>query len=169
MLCLIYFWFNIVRPYGVFCAAVRRDTDSLLRFSFLSHIQAFLCEISIVCRFKYPYYSFSSHFRFLVIIVLPIPVLFVLFLVVVISLLCSFLCSLRVVVSISGHRLVCWWVLFLFFLTHIVYLCYLWDDKPCASSLVFLFSGIFVEVQPSYILIMVPSILQGGIAYVFIS
>ena len=45
----------------LFCAAIRRDSVSLLWFSFLSHVQVFLCEISVVCRLKYPY----SYFFFL--------------------------------------------------------------------------------------------------------
>ena len=49
-------------------------------------VQIFSCEISLVCRLKYPYSCFSSHFCFLDIIALLILVLFVLFLVAVIRL-----------------------------------------------------------------------------------
>ena len=73
---------------ALLCAAIRRDSLSLLRFSFLSHIQIYSCEVSLVFRMKYPYSCFSSPFCFLVIAVLLILVLFVLFLVTVISL-CS--------------------------------------------------------------------------------
>ena len=69
-----------------FWAAIKRDSFSFLRFSFLSHVQVFSCEISLVCRLKSPCRCFSSHFCFLVIFVLLIFVLSVLFLVTVISL-----------------------------------------------------------------------------------
>ena len=50
MLHLIYFCFNIVCPYGVFCATISRVSVSLLRFLFLSHVQVFSCKISrFVC------------------------------------------------------------------------------------------------------------------------
>ena len=55
---------------GLFRGTMTRDSVSLLRFLSLSHVQVFLCEISLVCIKK-----FSSHFCFLVIIL----VLFVLF------------------------------------------------------------------------------------------
>ena len=70
----------------LFCAATRRDSVSLLRFSFLSHVHFFFGEISLVCLLKCSYSCFSSPFCFLVIFVLLMFVLFVLFLVAVISL-----------------------------------------------------------------------------------
>ena len=66
---------------ALFCAAIGRDSVSLLRFPFLSQVQIFWYEISLVCHLKCPYNCFSSHFCFLVIVVLLILVLFVLFLV----------------------------------------------------------------------------------------
>ena len=80
---LINFYFNIVSSYGVFffCAAIRRDLQSLLMFSFLSHDQIFTCEISQVSRLKYPNNYFSSYFCFLLIVVPLIIILSVLFLV----------------------------------------------------------------------------------------
>ena len=42
----------------LFCAVIRRDSVSLLSFSFLSHIQVFSWEISFVCRLKYSYSCF---------------------------------------------------------------------------------------------------------------
>ena len=48
------------------------------------------------------------------------------------------------------------------FLTHIVFLCHVWDVRPFELSLIFLFAGPFVEVLPSFTLRMVPNILQGG-------
>ena len=74
---------------ALFCAAIRRDSVSLLRFPFLSHVQVFLCEISLICRLKCPYSCFSSHFYCLIILILLI-LAFVLFLVAVISLSPSF-------------------------------------------------------------------------------
>ena len=47
---------------ALFCAAIRRESVSLLGFPFLSHVQVFLYEISSVCRLKYPYSCFSSNF-----------------------------------------------------------------------------------------------------------
>ena len=37
------------------CAAIRRDSVSLLRFSFLSHVQVFWCEIVFISRLKRPW------------------------------------------------------------------------------------------------------------------
>ena len=45
-----------------FCATIRRDSVSLLRFPFFRNVQVFSCEISLVCHS-----CFSFHFRFLVI------------------------------------------------------------------------------------------------------
>ena len=36
------------------CAAIRRDSVSLLRFPFLSHVQVLLCEMAFISRFKRP-------------------------------------------------------------------------------------------------------------------
>ena len=76
---------------ALFCVAIRRDSVSLLRFPFLSHLQVLSYEILFVCRLKYPYRCFSSYFCLLVIVVLFIIVLFVLFLVAVIRLSMLFL------------------------------------------------------------------------------
>ena len=81
--CLFLLWHS---PYGVICAAIRRDSVSLLRCPFLYHVQVFSCEISFVCRLKYPTVFLSFHFCFLVIFHLMVLVLSVLFLVTVISL-----------------------------------------------------------------------------------
>ena len=70
---------------ALFCAAIRIDSFSLLRISFLSHIQVFSCEISIVCRLKYSYSCFSSVFIFWLFFLLKL-VFSVFFLIVVISL-----------------------------------------------------------------------------------
>ena len=45
-----------------FCAAIKRDTVSLLKFPFLSHIYAFSWEMSLVSHLKCLYSCFSSHF-----------------------------------------------------------------------------------------------------------
>ena len=61
---------------ALFCAAIRRESVSLFRFPFLGYVQVFSYTISLVCLLKYPYSCFSSHFCFLVIIVLLIFDLF---------------------------------------------------------------------------------------------
>ena len=81
----------------LFCVAIRRDSVSLLRFPFLSHIHIFSSEISFVCRLNCPYSCFP-HFYFLIILVQSMIVLSVLFLAAVISLPPHFLCSLLVVI-----------------------------------------------------------------------
>ena len=59
--CLAYFCFVIVLM-ALVCAGIRRDSVSLLRFPFLSHVQVFLRKISLVCRFKFPYNCIYYHF-----------------------------------------------------------------------------------------------------------
>ena len=54
---------------ALFCAAIKRDSVSLLGFPFRSYILVFSCKISPVCLLKYPYSCFSSYFSFLVIVV----------------------------------------------------------------------------------------------------
>ena len=49
---------------ALFCAAIRRDSVSLLRSLFLRHFQVFSCEMSLVCRLKCQYSCFSFHFFF---------------------------------------------------------------------------------------------------------
>ena len=39
---------------ALFHAAIRKDSISLLRFPFLSHVKVFLSAISTVCPKKYP-------------------------------------------------------------------------------------------------------------------
>ena len=39
---------------ALFCAAIRKDSVSLLRFSFLSHVHIFLCEMPLVSPLKRP-------------------------------------------------------------------------------------------------------------------
>ena len=54
---------------GYFCALVNTDSVSLFRILFFSHVHIFLCAISLVCRLKYPYSCFTSHFFFFVLVV----------------------------------------------------------------------------------------------------
>ena len=49
---------------ALFYAAIKRDSVSLFRFPFRSHVQVFSCEISPVCRLKYPYSCFFLPFLF---------------------------------------------------------------------------------------------------------
>ena len=41
-----------------------RDSVSLLSFPFLNHLQVFPCEISLICRLKFPYNFFFPFFLF---------------------------------------------------------------------------------------------------------
>ena len=71
---------------ALFCASIRRDSVSLLRFPFLSHVQVFSYEMLLISRLKRPTSCFSSHFCFPVIVIRLVPVSSVLFLVAVIRL-----------------------------------------------------------------------------------
>ena len=103
------------------CAAIRRAYVSRLTFPFLSHVQVFSCEMLFISRLNHPYICFPSHFCFLVAVILL-----------------SFVLS----VSMRQCCLQCWQVLFFpLFLKHIVGQRRLWDAKPYALSLVFLFFG----------------------------
>ena len=66
-------------------AAIRRDSVSLLKFPFLSHVQVLSCEILFISRLNRLYSCFPSHFRFLVIVILLFIVFSVSFLVAVMS------------------------------------------------------------------------------------
>ena len=70
---------------ALFCAAIRRDSVSLLRFPFLSQVQVLSCEMLFISRLKSSWSSFSSHIYFLVIVILLSIVLLVSFLMAVIS------------------------------------------------------------------------------------
>ena len=67
-------WFVLM---ALSCAAIRRDSGSLLRFPFLSQVQVSWCEMVFISRF--------AHFYFLVIVILLPIVLSVSFLMDVIS------------------------------------------------------------------------------------
>ena len=54
---------------ALFHAAIKRDSVSSLSFLSLSHDQVFSCVISLVCRLKYPYSCFFSHFCFQVFVI----------------------------------------------------------------------------------------------------
>ena len=68
-----------------FCAAIRRNSFSLLKLPVLSHVQVFSCEMLSYSRLKRPQICFSSHFCFLSIVVLLSIVLSVSFLMAVIN------------------------------------------------------------------------------------
>ena len=70
---------------ALFCAAIRRDYVSHLKFPFLSHVLVLSCEMLFISRLKCPWSCFSSHFCFIVIVILLSIVLSVLFLMAVIS------------------------------------------------------------------------------------
>ena len=69
---------------ALFCAAIRRDFISLLKFPFLSHVQILSYEM-FISRLKRPWSCFSSHFCFLIFFILLSIVLSVLFLMAVIN------------------------------------------------------------------------------------
>ena len=62
---------------ALFCADIRRDSFSLLRFPFLSHAYDLSCEMLLISHLKRPWSCFSSHFCFLVTVILLILVLFI--------------------------------------------------------------------------------------------
>ena len=66
------------------CAAIRRDSVSLIRFPFFNQVQVFWFEM-FIWRLKRPYSCFSAHCCFLVVVILSSIMLSVLFLMVVIS------------------------------------------------------------------------------------
>ena len=53
----------------LFCATIRRNSVSLVRFLFLSYVHLFSCEMLLISRLKRPQSCFSSHFCFLVIFI----------------------------------------------------------------------------------------------------
>ena len=92
---------------ALFCAAIWRDSISLLRFPFLCHVHVFLREMLLIYHLKCPYNCFSCYFCFLVIFVLLMFMLSVLFLLGVLRL--SFSCNLLVIISMHRYYLECWW------------------------------------------------------------
>ena len=64
---------------ALFCAAIRRDSVSLLMFPFLSPVQVLTCEMLFISRLKCPESCFPSYFCFLVIVILLSIVLSVFF------------------------------------------------------------------------------------------
>ena len=75
---------------ALFCASKRRDSVSLVSFTFFGHVNVFSCEMSLVSRLKCPYSCFTSHF-FPVIVVPLLLAFWVFFLVTVICLPSRFL------------------------------------------------------------------------------
>ena len=105
---------------ALFCAAIKRDSISLMWFPLCSHVHFFLCAISSVCFLKYPYscftfYLFSNFCCFSVcLLMLPLQLLVAKWI-----FLGSFYCSLWVLVLMHRHNPQCCRFLFLlFFLTH---------------------------------------------------
>ena len=70
---------------ALFCAAIRRDSVSLLQFAFLSHVQVLSCKMLFISRLKRQQSCFPSHFYFLVIVILLSIVLSVSFLIAVMN------------------------------------------------------------------------------------
>ena len=57
---------------ALFCTVIRRNSVSFLMFPFRSHVQVFMWNISFVCRLKYSYSCFPSHFYSLFNVVLSV-------------------------------------------------------------------------------------------------
>ena len=134
------------------CAAIRRDSVSLCRFIFLSHIYVFLCAISLRCRLKY-LYSY-----FLLVSVSPCLVFSYLYIYssIVIgcgneSLFALFNWVIVWVVVWMPRRNPQFWQSYssIFFITY--RLCYFLDVDPYASSATFFSLGLFAWVPPSSI------------------
>ena len=64
---------------ALFCAAIRRDSVSLLKFTFFYHVHVFSYEMLLISQLKRPMSCFSSHFCFLVMDILLVSVLTVFF------------------------------------------------------------------------------------------
>ena len=65
---------------ALFCAAIRRDSVSLLKFAFLSHVQVLSCEMLFISRLKRPWSCFSSHFFFFLVFVILLSIVLLLLL-----------------------------------------------------------------------------------------
>ena len=130
----------------LFCAAIRRDSVSLLKFSFLNRVKVFSCEMLFISRLKGLLSCFYSHFCFLFIVILLSIALSVSFLVVVISpTSCySMWSSSR---CIDASKLIrCRQIIFLtLFSVHIVCQRRFGGVMPYAWSLVFLFLVHFLK------------------------
>ena len=143
-----------------FCVAIKRDSVSLLMFTFLSNIQIFSYEISLVCRLCFPFY-----FCLQAIVVLLIFMLHVLFLVAIIS-------FLKIFLMLSSSPAIDVSTLFSMLASHLpasvldsysLSMLSLGWKALFIVLLVFLFSRKFVEVLPTSISRMIPSILLEGI------
>ena len=118
---------------ALFCAAIWRDSVSLLKFLLLSHVQVLSCKMLFISRLKRPESCFASHFCFLVIVILLSIVSFLMDVISPCSCFSMKSSSRRIDAS---YR--CWQVLFLpLFSIHIVCQRRLWDVMPYALSLVF--------------------------------
>ena len=62
----MYFALNQIVFMTLFCAFIRRDLVSLLKFPFLSHVQVFSSEMSLVGRVNMSIQLFSYHFRYFI-------------------------------------------------------------------------------------------------------
>ena len=88
---------------ALFSAAIRRGSVCLSKFSFLSHVQVFSCDISSVFKSKYLYSCSHFNFCFLLIVVLLIFTLSVFFF--CNYNICSLVCSLRIDASTLSSML----------------------------------------------------------------
>ena len=95
---------------ALFPAAIRKDSVSLLRFPFFSHVHVFSGALSLIIRLKRPQSCFSYHICFLAIVVPLDLVSSVLFLVIVISLPSHFIIIIIISLLTSFHTTVSWLV-----------------------------------------------------------
>ena len=125
----------------LFFASIRRDSVSLLKFAFLSHVEVFSCKVLFISRLKRPKSRFSSKSCFLVIVILMSIMLSVSFLMAVMSppSCFSMLSSSRCIDASTLSSLLVNPFSPLFLIL-IVSQCHLWDIMPYVLSLVFLFS-----------------------------
>ena len=60
---LVLIWLALI---VLFCAAIRRDSVSLWKFHFLSHVQILSCEMLFISSLKRPYYYYYYYYYLLV-------------------------------------------------------------------------------------------------------
>ena len=144
------------------CVLLYEETQSLsLGFPLLTMSKFSLVRFCLFVAWNIHKVVFLSIVVFLFIFLPLMLVLSVLFLVAVITFPPCILYGL--LVSMHWRYLEYWqFISFFIFLIHVVSQRHLWNERPNASSWVFLSSGPFVEVFLSFTLRMVPSSLRGG-------
>ena len=70
---------------ALFCAAIRRDSVSLWKFPFLSHVQVLSSEMLFISRLKRPWSCFPSYFCFLVIVIVISIIITIITLIIIVT------------------------------------------------------------------------------------